>query len=62
MLRRWVLASFVLTFLLLIASMEIVAKVSTDKHGFGPTDTKLHYLWTYGPTAGTKILLARDAG
>lgn len=52
MLRRWVLLAFAIVFLLLIASLEIILKVSTDRHGFGPTDSKLYYVWTYGPTAG----------
>jgi hypothetical protein len=52
MLRRWVLVTFSVTYLAMIASLEIVHKSSVDKHGFGPITSDLHYIWTYGPTAG----------
>lgn len=51
-LRRWVLFIFAVLFLLLIASLEIILKVSTDRHGFGPTESNLYYVWTYGPVVG----------
>jgi hypothetical protein len=57
MLRRWVFAMLAFVFVLLIISLEVVLKVSTDRHGFGPTDSKLYYIWTYGPTAGTNSKL-----
>lgn len=53
MLRRWVLFIFAVLFILLIASLEIILKVSTDRSGFGPTDSNLYYVWTYGPVVGT---------
>ena len=53
-LRRWVLIAFSITLLAIIASLEVVWKVCDTKHGFGPVDSKLHYVWTYGPTAGKK--------
>jgi hypothetical protein len=52
MLRRWVLLAFAVVFVLLIVSLEIILKVSTDRHGFA-TESKLYYVWTYGPVAGT---------
>lgn len=54
MLHRWVLALFFVFFLSLIVIMEVVRKVSMDRHGFGPTTSNLHYIWTYAPTAGMK--------
>jgi hypothetical protein len=51
-LRRWVLITFAIVLLSMIAGLEIVKKICDAKHGFGPIDTKLHYIWTYGPTAG----------
>jgi hypothetical protein len=55
MMRRWVLLVLAVIFVLLIVGLEVVLKVSTDRHGFGPTDSNLYYVWTYGPTAGTWI-------
>lgn len=52
MLRRWVLFIFAVLFLFIIASLEIILKVSTDRHGFGPTESNLYYVWTYGPVVG----------
>jgi hypothetical protein len=51
-LRRWVLITFAIVLLTMVAGLEIVKKVCDAKHGFGPIDTNLHYVWTYGPTAG----------
>jgi hypothetical protein len=51
-LRRWVLITFSIVLLSMVAGLEIVKKICDAKHGFGPIDTKLHYVWTYGPTAG----------
>lgn len=55
MLRRGVLISFAITFLLLVTALEIVLRLSDERRGFGPTDSNLHYIWTYGPTAGKMI-------
>jgi hypothetical protein len=52
MLRRWVLITFAVLFILLIGTLEIILKVSTDRNGFGPAETNLYYVWTYGPTVG----------
>jgi hypothetical protein len=54
MLRRWVLFVFAVLFFLLIASLEIILKVTTDRHGFGPVESNLYYVWTYGPVVGTQ--------
>jgi hypothetical protein len=54
MLRRWVLFIFAVLFLLLIASLEIILKVTTDRHGFSPVEYNLYYVWTYGPVIGTQ--------
>jgi hypothetical protein len=51
-LRRWVLITFATVLLLMVAGLEVVKKICDTKHGFGPIDTNLHYIWTYGPTAG----------
>jgi hypothetical protein len=51
-LRRWVLITFAIVLLSMIAGLETVKKICDAKHGFGPIDTNLHYVWTYGPTAG----------
>jgi hypothetical protein len=53
MLRRWVLLMISLAILVLIVSLEIVNKIADQQHGFGPVDSSLVYVWTYGPTAGT---------
>lgn len=53
MLRRWVLLTISLAILVLIVSLEIVNKIADQQHGFGPVDSSLVYVWTYGPTAGT---------
>ena len=55
MLQRWVLQTISIVLLTLIVTLEIVLKSSTDRHGFGPVESNLHYVWTYGPTAGTAI-------
>lgn len=52
MLRRWVLLTIALVLLALIASLEIVLKSVNDQGGFGPINSNLVYIWTYGPTAG----------
>jgi hypothetical protein len=51
-LRKWVLITFAIALLLMVAGLEMVKKICDAKHGFGPIDTNLHYVWTYGPTAG----------
>jgi hypothetical protein len=53
MLRRWVLLTISFAIVLLIVSLEVVKKIADQKHGFGPVDSKLVYVWTYGPTAST---------
>jgi hypothetical protein len=53
MLRRWVLLTISLAILVLIVSLEIVNKIADQQHGFGPVDSSLVYVWTYGPTAST---------
>ena len=55
MLQRWVLLTISIVLLALILSLEIVLKSSTDQRGFGPVNSDLHYVWTYGPTAGTVV-------
>ncbi|KAF1912691.1 hypothetical protein BDU57DRAFT_542503 [Ampelomyces quisqualis] len=58
MLRRWALLTISLILLALIVSLEVVLKVATNKHGFGPIDSDLVYLWTYGPTAVFTLVAA----
>jgi hypothetical protein len=52
MLRRWVLVLFALVFALLVMTLEIILKVSSDRDGFASTESNLYYVYTYGPTAG----------
>jgi hypothetical protein len=52
MLRSWVLILLAIMFVLLIGTLEVILKLSTDRNGFGPTESNLYYVWTYGPTAG----------
>lgn len=49
-----VLAGFILLFLLMIMSLEVLAWYSRTHHGLATSDSRKHYLWTYGPTAGMK--------
>jgi hypothetical protein len=55
MLQRRVLVTISIALLFLIVSLEIVLKISANRNGFGPIESDLHYLWTYGPTAGIVI-------
>jgi hypothetical protein len=41
--------------------LEVVLKISTDRHGFGPTESNLYYIWTYSPTAGMTSELLQEA-
>jgi hypothetical protein len=51
-LRRWVLIGFSVTLLAIIIGLEIVQRICDSRHGFGPVESNLQYVWTYGPTAG----------
>lgn len=50
-LRYWVLIAFIIFFVASIAGLQAVYSVSTRHHGIANSDSNLHYLWTYGPTA-----------
>ncbi|CAO2653412.1 Nn.00g028230.m01.CDS01 [Neocucurbitaria sp. VM-36] len=58
MLQRWVLLTISIVLLALIVGLEIVVKSSTDKRGFGPAESDLHYVWTYGSTAVFTLVAA----
>ncbi|KAH4044028.1 hypothetical protein HBH69_234610 [Parastagonospora nodorum] len=58
MLRRWVLVLFSLVFALLVMTLEIILKVSSDRDGFASTESNLYYVYTYGPTAVLTIIAA----
>lgn len=51
-LRRRVISAFLVVFLLMIVGLEILYQYSLEHHGFMSSNEGLHYLWTYGPTAG----------
>lgn len=57
-LRRRVLALFSVTFLLMIAALEVLSVISARNDGIAKGFTKDHYLWTYGPTAFLTLIAA----
>lgn len=57
-LRRRVLALFSVTFLLMIAALELLSVISTRNDGIAKGLNKDHYLWTYGPTAFLTLIAA----
>lgn len=50
-LNRPVLATFIITFLALIVSCQVLYYYSNENYGLASSYQGLHYLWTYGPTA-----------
>jgi hypothetical protein len=49
----WTLRTgFILLFLLMIVSLEVLAWYSRTHNGLATSNSNKHYLWTYGPTAG----------
>ena len=57
-LRRRVLASFVLIFVLMLVAIEVLVVVSNRNDGLATSNPGQHYLWTYGPTAFLTLVAA----
>lgn len=57
-LRRRILAVFLGTFAGFIVILQTLLAVSDRHHGLGESEEKLHYLWTYGPTAFLTLIAA----
>ena len=51
-LRRRTLLLFASLFIVLLAALATLWRVSEIEHGLSRADSNNHYLWTYGPTAG----------
>ncbi|KAI0970526.1 hypothetical protein F4678DRAFT_462227 [Xylaria arbuscula] len=61
-LRRSVLFGFILVFILIIVTIEVLLSLSNRNQGLATSTSAQHYLWTYGPTAfltGVAALWAR---
>ncbi|KAJ2988951.1 hypothetical protein NUW58_g3715 [Xylaria curta] len=50
-LRRTVLLSFAILFILIIAAIETLRAISNKNNGIATSTSTLAFLWTYGPTA-----------
>ncbi|KAJ8116976.1 hypothetical protein ONZ43_g4313 [Nemania bipapillata] len=50
-LRRWLLLSCSLLCVSLIVAVELLSWYSTKNNGLAESTNRIHYLWTYGPTA-----------
>lgn len=46
---------FIATYVFLIASLAVLFSFSNKHQGLTTSNQRLHYLWTYGPTAGESI-------
>ena len=57
-LRRTVLASFIVLFLLIIVALEVLIVVSNRSYGIATGQSHLHYLWTFGPTFFLTVVAA----
>ncbi|KAF2140426.1 uncharacterized protein K452DRAFT_55747 [Aplosporella prunicola CBS 121167] len=57
-LRRGTLAAFILSYILLIIGIVILLVVDRKSDGIATSESRLHYLWTYGPTAILSVLAA----
>lgn len=53
-LQKKVLALFIMMYTVMIAALGMLYGFSERSRGLGATRTDYFYLWTYGPTAGTK--------
>jgi hypothetical protein len=54
-LRRSVLVGHGVLFVVLILALEVLNRVSQRKQGLATSSERLHYLWTYGPTASKNL-------
>lgn len=57
-LRRSVIATFIFVFAILVAAIETLVRISSDNDGIATSRPKLHYLWTFGPTAFLTLVAA----
>lgn len=55
-LRRRSLAAFMVVYIVLIIVLAILFNYSNRHNGIVSSRESLHYLWTYGPTAGNYTL------
>lgn len=51
-LRRLHLICLVVVSVLMIIALEVTQYISNKNQGLATTTQRIHYLWTYGPTAG----------
>jgi hypothetical protein len=51
-LRRRSLVAFMVVYIILIIALAILFNYSNHHNGLVSSRANLHYLWTYGPTAG----------
>lgn len=54
-LHRISLLGLLLVSVSLIVVLEVLYHVSKDSQGLATTTKNIHYLWTYGPTAGQQL-------
>jgi hypothetical protein len=57
-LRRSVLASFALVFVVILVAIEVLVSVSFQRNGIVSASSDQHYLWTFGPTAILTLVAA----
>ena len=51
-LNRRTLTAFSSTFVVIIIALAVLYNYSNTHNGLGNSNQKLHYFWTFGPTAG----------
>jgi hypothetical protein len=56
-LRRRVLISFAILSISMLVVVEVLYQLSQRWHGLVSAESRLKYLWTYGPTAGMNLLM-----
>lgn len=57
-LRRSVLISFALVFVVILVAIEVLVSVSSQHNGIASASSNQHYLWTFGPTAVLTLVAA----
>ncbi|MBA7489607.1 hypothetical protein ES702_00141 [subsurface metagenome] len=56
--KRWVLLCFIGLWMVLIAALQVLVRISAAHQGLTTTHSSLSYFWVYGPTAFFIILTA----
>lgn len=56
-LRTWVLTCFLFLFLAMLAALQVLLSISNLHHGIANSQDRLHYLWTYSPTAFLTLVM-----